>query len=403
MLDPDSLRWLQSDPGREALEQAASLSPTDIHFLSNVQQLSKHFPEPLAKAAVEQCILRRKGAVKFSRPEEMFFEREALEQASSEPVSTYRAGRMAGFDHLFDLGCGMGGDSLALAAGAPVVCVDRHRMRLLLLGANALALGVARNVRRVLADLTAQAWRFPPKSAAFFDPARRRSGRRIHSVTGYDPPLDLASSWLSTLEGLAVKVSPAVDMEELRHRPCEVEFISHYGELKEACLWFGSLRRDERRATVLPGPHSLAASDEVLLPISAPRAFLYEPDPAVLRAGLVGELGAQLGASQIDASIAYLTSDGCVDTPFARAFRVLDVLPSNLGKLRDAMRARRVGRLVLKKRGSAVDVEDYLRRLHLRGPNEATLILTRAAGRKVALLVEVVGPSANGPAPGTAG
>jgi hypothetical protein len=117
----------------------------------------------------------------------------------------------------------------------------------------------------------------------------------------------------------------------------------------------------------------------------------------------VGELGAQLGASQIDASIAYLTSDGCVDTPFARAFRVLDVLPSNLGKLRDAMRARRVGRLVLKKRGSAVDVEDYLRRLHLRGPNEATLILTRAAGRKVALLVEVVGPSANGPAPGTAG
>lgn len=391
MLDPESLRWLQSDPGRGALEQAVALSPTDVDFLSVLQKLSRSFPEPLAKAAVEQCILRRRAVVKFSRAAEMFFDRQALEQASTELVASYRAGRMDGFEMLFDMGCGIGGDSLSLAANGPVASIDHDEMRLLILAANARALGLARNIHPILADLALPSWRFPAHAAAFYDPARRRAGRRIRSVVNYDPPLNLALSWLPALEGLAVKVSPAVDIEELRGQPCEVEFISCEGELKEACLWFGGLKQGERRATVLPGPHSLSLTVDASPPPTPPREYLFEPDPCVLRAGLVGELGIRLGAAQIDATIAYLTSDRRIETPFARAYRVVDVLPSNLRILREVLRARGVGRVTLKKRGSAIDVTAYVRRLRLRGPNEATLILTRAAGRKVALLVEPVG------------
>jgi SAM-dependent methyltransferase len=390
VITPELLRSLQTEHGQAALSEAEALSPTEADFLSTVQQLSRRYAEPLAKAAVEQAILRRRAKGKFSRAPLMFFEREGLEQASSETVSLYRAGRVAGYPSVFDLGCGIGGDSLALAQGGPVNSVDRDRMRLLLLAANANALGLERDVRLVRADLTAPGWRFPPRTAAFFDPARRKAGRRVYAVARYDPPLDLASSWLSQLEGLAVKVSPGVDLQELRRYACEVEFISSGGELKEACLWFGSLRQGDRRATVLPGPHSLTASSEEASSIAPPRAYLYEPDPAVLRAGLVGELGARLNAFQIDPTIAYLTSDVVVDTPFARAYHVVDVLPSNLRALRAALRARGVGRLTLKKRGSAIDVEAYERRLHLQGEDEATLILTRAAGRKVAILVEAV-------------
>jgi SAM-dependent methyltransferase len=390
MVDRESLQRLQTDLGCEALVQAETHSPTDVSFLSVVQLLSRRFPESLAKAAVDQAILRRRAAAKFSRAGDMLFERQALEQASTELVSIYRAGRMRAFPMLFDLGCGMGGDSLALARNAPVVSIDRDRTRLLLLAANARALGLAGNVRLVQADLTSEAWRFPPHAAAFFDPGRRKAGRRVHSISRYDPPLEIACSWLPALDGLAAKVSPAVDLAEIRRWPCEVEFISCDGELKEACLWFGSMRRGDRRATLLPGPHSLTASREHQPSIAPPRRFLYEPDAAVLRAGLVGELGAQIGAFQIDATIAYLTSDERIETPFARAFRVVDVLPSNLRILRDVLRARGVGRLTLKKRGSAIEVEAYLRRLHLSGPKEATLVLTRAAGRKVALLVEAI-------------
>jgi hypothetical protein len=393
MIDSTSLRQLQSDLGREALARAASLSPTDTTFLAVVQQVSRKFPQALARAAVEQVILRRKAGVKFARAEQMFFERQALEQASTEAVAVYRAERMAGFDVLFDLGCGIGGDTLALARNGPVASVDRDRMRLLLLAANAQALGLERLIRPVEADLTFPAWRFPPRTAAFFDPARRKAGRRIHSVGRYDPPLEMSSLWLATLEGLAVKVSPAVDLAELRGWPCEVEFISCEGELKEACLWFAGLRRGERRATLLPGPHTLTISGDHSAPVAPPRTYLYEPDPAVMRAGLVGELADRIGASQIDPSVAYLTSDERVYSPFARAYRVVEVFPANLRTLRAVLRERGVGKLTLKKRGSAVDVENYTRRLHLDGPEEATLILTRAEERKVALLVERLHPT----------
>jgi hypothetical protein len=381
---------LQTDRGREALAAAEAQSPTDAGYLSIVQQLSRRFPERLARAAVEQAILRRRATVKFSRAGEMLFERAALEQASIEVVSIHRAERLAGYPTLFDLGCGLGGDSLALARKASVVSIDNDRVRLLLLAANARSMGLAGVIHPVQADLTSPAWRFPSRSAAFFDPSRRISGRRVFSVSRYEPPLEIISGWLPRLDGLAVKVSPGVDLNELRRYTCEVEFISFGGELKEACLWFGSLRRGDRRATVLPGPHTLVASSKPEAEIAPPLSFLYEPDPAVLRAGLVGELGARLRARQIDPTIAYLTSDILAGTPFARAYRIVEVLPANLRSLRDALHGLGVGRLTLKKRGSAVDVEDYIRRLHLQGEHEATLILTRAEGRKVGLLVEAV-------------
>lgn len=394
MIDSALLRWLCTDEGRAALAEAQALAPTEAGFLSAVQRLSRRFPERLAKAAVEQAILRRRAAVKFSRAEEMFFERLALEQASTETVSSYRAQRMAEFSSVFDLGCGLGGDSLAMARTGSVLAVDRDWIRLLLLSANATALGVADRIRLLQADLTRRAWRFPPQAAAYFDPARRRGGQRVRAVDRYDPPLDLAYSWLPDLQALAVKVSPAVDLRQIRQAACEIEFISERGDLKEACLWFGSLRSADRRATVLPGPYSLTASAAPQPEVEPPREFLYEPDPAILRAGLVGELGARLGAAQIDPPIAYLTSDVLSETPFARAYRVLETLPANLRALRAALRARGVGRLTLKKRGSAVDVETYIRRLRLQGTGEATLILTRAAGKKVALLVEAIKGSA---------
>jgi len=390
MINPEALRQLQTDLGREALAAAAAETPTEREFLSVVQRLRKRYPEPLVMAAVEQAILRRRGAAKFSRAGEMYFEREALEQASSEMVSHYRAERLAGFPCLYDLGCGLGGDSLALAAVSAVVAVDRDGLRLSLLAANARALGVEANVWPVRADLRLPAWRLSRRAAGFFDPGRRRNGRRVYSVARYEPPLDLAYTWLPELAALAVKVSPGIDLRQLSGVDCELEFISSLGELKEACLWFGSLRHVQRRATILPGPHSLVSSGNLGTGILPPQGYLYEPDPAILRAGLVGELANRLGASQIDATISYLTSDRAITTPFARVYRVIEVMTSNLRLLRAALRARGVGRLTLKKRGSAIDVASYAQRLRLHGDHEATLILTRAGGRKVALLVEPV-------------
>jgi len=75
-------------------------------------------------------------------------------------------------------------------------------------------------------------------------------------------------------------------------------------------------------------------------------------------------------------------------TPFADGYRVVDVLPFSEKGLRLELRRRGVGRVTLKKRGSAVDTDALGRRLRLTGDGEATVLLTRLLGRPLAILVE---------------
>jgi hypothetical protein len=392
LIDLPLLRELLSPYGQEVLAEAALASHDEVDFLASAQALGRRFPDRLARAALEQAILRGLARAKFSTAERLYFTREALEQATVEAVAAHRADRLASLSPLFDLGCGIGGDTLALAKVAQVVAVDRDELRLALMQANAAALGLDRQVLPVLSDLRSPGWEFPRGCGVFFDPARRSGGLRRRSSEAYLPPLTLALAWAGRVGGMSIKVSPAIDLLETRQFDAEVEFVSFQGDLKEATLWTGALKSASRRATLLPGPHTLTGRDEPELAVSAPRQYLMEPDAAVLRAGLVRTLGAHLGAAQIDSTIAFLTSDQPIHTPFARAFRVLEVIPFSLKRVREALRARGVGRVTIKKRGSAVDVDDLTRRLRLKGDEDATLVLTRVLGRPVAMIVEAVRP-----------
>lgn len=389
--DLSLLRLLASPAGQEALHEAMAVRPDEQDFLQVFQRLSRLFPLALARAAVEQAILRRRAAAKFSAAEKMYFSGEALEQATSEPAAIHRAQRFAGSSLIFDCGCGLGGDALALARAAPVVAVDRSLGRLFLVRLNASALGLEDRIHPVCADVARRAWRIPREAAAFFDPSRRREGRRVHSVSRYEPPLDLILETCSGLRGFAVKVSPGVDWAEVAHLNSEIEFVSVDGELKETVLWFGVFKTVRRRATVLPGPHTLTAEREPDLAVSRPLDYLYEPDPAVMRAGLVRTLGAQMGAFLLDRTIGYLTAERLQSTPLARSYRVLEAMPFQLKRLRARLREHDAGTITVKKRGSAIEPETLIRRLGLHGQQPVTVVLTRVMDKPYALIVEPTG------------
>ena len=107
-----------------------------------------------------------------------------------------------------------------------------------------------------------------------------------------------------------------------------------------------------------------------------------------MRAGMVRTLGAQMGAHLLDRTIAFLACEAPPPpTPFGTAYEVLEALPFQLKRLRAALRARGVGRVTVKTRGSPIEPEALIRGLRLRGEGEATVVLTRAAGRPLALIV----------------
>ncbi|MBN2501080.1 MAG: methyltransferase domain-containing protein [Anaerolineales bacterium] len=373
--------------GQFILEAAEALVPREKDFLQDFKLLNKRYPTEVARMALTIAILREEAGRKFPQARKMFFERSAFEQASSWEVAAYRAARYAGLDRVLDLGCSIGGDTLALAEVTPTIGVDYDDLRVQMARANAAALGLAERTGFIQAELTAALpLQLNAGTGIFFDPARRKNGQRIHSVRDYEPPLGIVEYWLPQAPAVGVKISPGVKLEELSAYDAEIEFISLKGELKEAVLWFGPLKTTERRATLLPGEHTLTAEHIPKIPLSEPRAYIYEPDPAILRAGLVTVVGEQLNAAQLDAEIAYLTADAYVETPFARAWQVEDWLPFQLKRLRAFLRERNVGRVTVKKRGSPIVPEDLIRDLRLEGEQEKMLFLTQMQGKPIVVI-----------------
>lgn len=404
-MDLEAFRSLQSGLGAEVLQAAQALEPTETAYLAHFTTLSRLYPPEICRAALETAILRQEAKSKFPDTHQMFFARSALEQATHWEVSRYRAKRYQGFENRIDLGCSIGSDTAALAAWGRTTGIDLDPLRLAMAQANLKALKPAYQTSFIQADLEqALPVRLNANTALFFDPARRNNERRVFTVEDYTPPLSVIKNWLQTCSNLGVKVSPAVKTEEIKHYQAELEFVSLRGELKEAMLWFGELKTTRRRATILPGPHSYVAPDELLqsipgldtphqqlLPLSEPRAYLIEPDPAILRAGLVQALGQELGAAQLDPDIAYLTSDQQIETPFARSWRIDSWMPFNLKQLRVALRQQGIGKVTIKKRGSPMQPEELSRLLRLGskqkdGHAERILALTHLRGRPIVIL-----------------
>jgi THUMP domain-like len=166
----------------------------------------------------------------------------------------------------------------------------------------------------------------------------------------------------------------------------ETEFVAVGRDLKEALLWSPALAGASSRATILPEGVTLAPSDPGPIPLAEPGAFLFDPSPAVTRAGLVAELAVQLDAWQIDPMIAFLSAGQPKSTPFARTLRVLESAPWHEKRFAARLRELGIGTADIRRRGLAGDVVQIHRRLGLRGPGAATIVLTRVANRPWGLI-----------------
>ena len=165
--------------------------------------------------------------------------------------------------------------------------------------------------------------------------------------------------------------------------------MSDGGDVVECALWCGPLATGvRRRATLLPSGATLTG-DGTRAGLAGPVGrYLVEPDGAVIRAGLVAEAADLVDGRLLDPTIAYLTCDQRPATPFGTAYEVTDVLPFGLKRLRTLLRERGVGRLTVKKRGTAVQPEELRKQLRLQRRRGGDVVLTRIAGQQSVLVVD---------------
>jgi SAM-dependent methyltransferase len=390
---------LLSAPGQELLgwlsRQGDAFGRDDELRVS--AELRARYPAGLVVAALAQHELRMLGRAKFGRAGEMYFTRAGLEQASSEVVAGHRAGRYAGSGRVGDLCCGIGGDLIALAAGHDVLAVDRDPLHLRMARANAKVHGVAGGLATVQADVRDAD--LAGIQAVFIDPARRTGRGRLRTGTS-EPPLRWCLSLADRVAPVGIKAAPGLAHEAV---PIgwELEFIAVGRELKEAAIWSPALATAARRATILPGGHTItrpradpdgtAAGDRASLGtrpvgVRAPGEFLFDPNPAVTRAGLVKDLALMIGAWQIDDQIAFLSAGAPAQSPFARTLRIIDSAPWDSKRLPARLRALDIGAVDIRRRGLAGDVERLHRQLKLSGTRRATLVMTRVNDRPWSLV-----------------
>jgi len=395
----------------EAVELAQLLTPEGTALLDRtpavsdggeivrvVSRLRSEGHDPALVAAVlTQAKLRQKARGKFGDfAARMLFTEAGLEQATRLQVAAQHAGRFAaaGLARVADLGCGIGGDALAMAAlDLDVTAVDRDEVTAAVATHN---LAPWPNARVELGD--AGAFDLSRVDGVWMDPARRTAGhadtRRIADPDDWSPSLDTVFA-AATTTPTGVKLGPGID-RDLIPDTAEAQWVSVDREVVELALWFGPLARPGvRRAATVIGPHGIAeltaeadAPDEEVGTLGA---YLYEPDGAVIRARLIGDLARAVDGHMLSDGIAYITSDRAVATPFAQGFRVLDTMPLDVKKLAARLAADGIGTVEIKKRGVDVDPAQFRKRLRLRGTGRVTLVLTRLEGRHTAVLCERLG------------
>ena len=400
-MDTSGISALLTSEGWALLESLPPYEEDAALGLGEALRAAGHAAD-LVSAALTQSRLRAAGRAKFGPfADGMLFTATGLEQATRFAVAARHAQRFAaaGVQKVADLGCGIGADSMALATfDREVLAVDRDELT-----AAVATMNLRHWPEAVVRCEDATTTDLAGIGAAFVDPARRTaSGKRVLDPRQGSPSLDFVLGLAGRLAAVGMKTAPGIPHAMLPP-DAEAQWVSVGGDVVEAALWFGLTAREgiRRAALVLPadGVPDDAAGVEVADPVEVTDvdlpvpdvgpvgAVLYEPDGAVIRAGLVGQVAALVGGRLVDPTIAYVTSDHVVRTALATAYAVEDVMPFGLKPLRAALRDRGVGRLTIKKRGTAVEPEVLRRQLRLEGDAEATIVLTRVAGRQSVLFV----------------
>lgn len=399
-------RWLVSAAGRGAVAAAVEALEGGGDELAVGEGLRENGLDPArAVAVIDAALARRAARPLHPDADRLLLTRVGLEQRSRPEVAAWRARRFEG-GRAVDLCAGLGGDTAALAERVDdLVAVERDPARVLLLRHNAAGSGAA--------VLRGDALAVPVCAglAVHADPGRRRGGRRARWLADYEPPVPdlLAALQRARPRGVGVTVSPGLSWED-RDLPgrAEVEFVQVGGDLVEAVLWLGGLRRSDRRATatLLPtaGEAGRGSSGDpiatrsrsgspTLLPVGEIGAVLLEVAPAAVRARLHDELGRGIAARRVARRRALLTAPEAPSSPWWTRWMVEAVLPPRPSRVAAWLRDAEPRPLSIAVHGLDASPERWFEELGSpkRGPQGRRLHLIRTDRGAVAVPARRVG------------
>lgn len=330
-----------------------------------------------ARWAFTQWELRRIGRPKFERASEMFFTREALEQATRAEVARYHASRFPTGELVADLTCGIGADLLALAERGPATGYDLDPERAEYAAHNMAIHGFKTQI--TCADSLASDW----PDYVFGDPARRVEGVRKLDPSQFAPDPFVLSSRMANLELGGIKLTPLLKDSYLETLGPELAFVAAGDECPEVVVWCGK-RAESGRYAVFASDGEILTSKEDMPVVREPSEWFYEAHPAAIRGHCLGTLCDRYGLSGVADSNGYLTGSEC-RSPWMKRYRVLSDVCGDVKILQRELRAFRSSSPIIKSRAN-IDVEKLRRSLRSEG-HRLLIVAVYPAGKSLRYVI----------------
>jgi hypothetical protein len=351
------------------------------------QKLRTRYDAALVRAAMAVQTARTKAEGKLPEACRLWLTRVGLEQSTAWEVAQHKTQRFPDSQHVFDLCSGIGVDTATLLSRGSVTSVDVDPAMLLRCQWN-IETWIAGNAVRAGGEWQQKATDVLglnlSEKLVHLDPDRRKDrDRPAKRLEHYHPDLQWMQQLVQTAAGGALKLGPASNFMQ-KFPQSEIELISQHGECREATVWFGSLAgKKSFRATVLPSGESLSADPlDAWCPTTDTFSdYILDPDPAVVRSGLLDTVGEIHNLQRIDKKDEYFTGARIPDTKFVHGFAIEAVLGNNPTELKRYLRANPGRDYEIKCRHLSVNA-DTLRKQLPRGEGPIkVLFYVRRAGK----------------------
>lgn len=382
------------------------------------------FPETFASYYEDLTI---RAAKKFSIPEDWIWTRKLLQQASDQGVAELMASYFPVDRPAWDVCCGAGSDSVALAKRTVVKAVDASPLAALLAETNLKVHGkrssTPANEHQVLCT-SAQEIIPCAEDWVHLDPDRRTADERKTHAMYLQPDWQTCLRLIKLSAGGSIKLAPATRMhdlppEDLDQLSLGIQFISSRRTVKQQRWWWNcnafpvntiTLSTQNNQSPLRPWSHlqfNMGASElfvkstdydrradhglnyEIIDDIGSIGAYIGDADPVVRAAGLQPALASLHQIKLVGASNGFFScaQPRDVHSSWIDWFRVDEVMPFDRKKLRAYLREREIGVVEIKIRDCDVQPELLRKDLKLvKSGTATTILITRCNSKTIAIV-----------------
>ena len=358
------------------------------------------FPDIPVREAVAQIQARQKVRHKipswYIRDQILFPPTLSVEQASSEDTAKYKASLIKG-KSMADLTGGMGVDTYFLGRNCQqAYYVEQQEVLCQLARHNFTILGVPQmEVKNTTAEDFLE--KAPILDFIFLDPARRGAeNQKLYKLADCQPDVTrLLPELLQKTDRILLKAAPMLDIQQ---GLAELEFVKEVhvvavkNEVKELLFLIEKGFSAESHIVTInletekAAPFQFTLSDEqaAQAPLSEPLEYLYEPHPALLKAGAFKLLAQRYQLFKLHPNSHLYTSSTFVPNFPGRSFRILFFGKPDKKILQQFFPE---GKALISSRNHPLTVQQLVKKLKLKEGGSRYLFGTTLSSGKPVLIV----------------